>query len=62
MTKREQHGTDTNTGSHGPEHFQCKRSPSDESFGQCFSTRRSGTKTILVDDAFVLLMGASILI
>ena len=55
MTKREQHGTDTNTGSHGPEHFQCKRSCSNESFGQCFLTRCSGIKTILVDDAFVLL-------
>lgn len=38
MTKREQHGTDTNTGSHGPEHFQCKRSCSNESFGRCFLT------------------------
>jgi hypothetical protein len=55
MTKREQHGTDTNTGSHWPEHFQCKRSYCDESFGHCFPTRRSGIKTILFDDAFVLL-------
>lgn len=55
MTKREQHGTDTNTGSHGPEHFQCKRSCSNESFGRCFLTRRSGINTILVDVAVVLL-------
>ena len=37
MTKREQHGTDTNTGSHWPEHFQCKRSRSNESSGQSIS-------------------------
>jgi hypothetical protein len=55
MTKREQHGTDTNTGSHGPEHFQCKRSCSNESFGRCFLTRCSGINTILVDVALVSL-------
>jgi hypothetical protein len=59
MTKREQRDTDTDTGSHWPEHFQCKRSPSDESSGCSFQARRSGTKTIPVDDAFVQLMGAS---